>query len=188
MAPPTDLPQPILILEKSIVRPYHLSDAPSMSQAASSKEVAAYLRNRFPHPYTVADAESWINMNSTPPIRNWSIVCPTSGRAIGSIGVSQGQDVYSKGYELGYWIGKEFWGQGVMSELVPALVKWVMNGMGEGVEVERVWAGAFSENKASQKLLEKSGFQLEGRLRNAVEKNGVVMDEMVYSVIKQDLT
>ncbi|KAF9880113.1 gcn5-related n-acetyltransferase [Colletotrichum karsti] len=188
MASPPELPKPILILDKSIVRPYHPSDAQSLSQAADSKTVAKYLRNTFPQPYTVAAAESWISINQTPPIRNWAIVCPTSGRAMGSIGLVPGKDVYSRGYELGYWLGEEFWGRKIMTELVPAFAGWVLAGMGdEHVEVDRLWAGVFSENKASQGLLEKSGFQLEGCLRKAVVKDGVLMDELIYSIIRADL-
>ncbi|KAK2015932.1 acetyltransferase [Colletotrichum eremochloae] len=189
MASSQNLPATILTLQKCLVRPYHPTDAPSLSRAANSKTVAAYLRNRFPHPYTLSDAEAWIDMNQAPPILNWAIVRPSSGAVMGSIGLVAGQDVYSRGYELGYWIGEEFWGRGVMSELVPAFVRWVFADMsvGSGGGVERVWAGVFSENAASRKVLEKSGFVFEGRLRRAVVKNGVCMDELVYSIIGSDL-
>ncbi|EFQ33911.1 acetyltransferase [Colletotrichum graminicola] len=188
MAPSQDLPAPILTLEKCLVRPYYLSDAPALARAADSKTVVTYLRNRFPHPYTLADSEGWIAMNQTPPIFNWAIVCPTSGTAMGSIGLIPGEDVYSSSYELGYWIGEEFWGRGVMSELVPAFVSWVFSGMSVGSGgVERVWAGVFSENAASQRVLEKSGFVFEGRLRRAIMKKGVCMDELRYSVVRTDL-
>lgn len=187
MASSTDLPAPILTLQNSIVRPYHPSDAASLAEAANSKAVAAFLRNSFPHPYTLADSESWIKMNQAAPIRNWAIVSP-SGTPVGSIGLVPGKDVYAQTYELGYWLGEQSWGQKIMSEVVPALARWVFDGMGdEKVHVERLWAGVFSENLASQKLLEKSGFVLEGRLRRAVLKDGVLMDEMVYSILRDDL-
>ncbi|KAK2028358.1 acetyltransferase [Colletotrichum zoysiae] len=185
MASERDLPAPILTLEKCLVRPYHPSDAASLSRNANSKTVAAYMRNRFPHPYTLADADAWIAMNRAAPVLNWAIVCPASGAAVGGIGLVPGQDVYSRGYELGYWVGEEFWGRGVMGELVPAFVSWVFSG-GVGGGVERVWAGVFSENAASRRVLEKSGFVFEGRLRRAVVKNGVCMDELVYSIIRAD--
>ncbi|KAK2059602.1 acetyltransferase [Colletotrichum caudatum] len=188
MASEQGLPAPVLTLEKCLVRPYHPSDAASLSRNANSETVAAHMRNRFPHPYTLADADAWIAMNRAPPVLNWAIVCPASGAAVGSIGLVPGQDVYSRGYELGYWIGEEFWGRGVMGELVPAFVGWVFSGgvAAGGVEVERVWAGVFSENAASRRVLEKSGFVFEGRLRRAVVKGGVCMDELVYSVIRTD--
>ncbi|KZL63802.1 gcn5-related n-acetyltransferase [Colletotrichum incanum] len=188
MAASQDLPAPILTLQKSVIRPYHPADAASLAQAANSRAVAAFLRNYFPHPYTLAEAESWISLNQTPPLHNWVIACPTSGAVMGSIGVVPGKDVYSKGYELGYWLGEKYWGRGIMGELVPAFVRWVFDGMGGGAEeVERVWAGVFSENAASQRLLEKSSFVFEGRLRRAVEKDGVFMDELVYSIIRADM-
>ncbi|OLN81074.1 putative N-acetyltransferase YoaA [Colletotrichum chlorophyti] len=188
MSSSTELPTPILTLQKSIVRPYHPSDAPSLAEAANSKAVAKYLRNYFPHPYTLSDAESWIAMNQAAPFRNWVIISPVSGKAMGSIGVVPGRDVYSRGWELGYWLGEEFWGQRVMSELLLAFVDWVFAGMGEEkAEVERLWAGVFSENEASQRLLVKSGFVLEGRLRRAVLKDGVYMDDVMFSIVRTDL-
>ncbi|KAF6790699.1 gcn5-related n-acetyltransferase [Colletotrichum sojae] len=189
MASPSNIPTPILTLQKSVVRPYHPSDAPSLAQAANSKAVARFLRNTFPQPYTLAAAEGWIAMNQSPPIRNWLITCPATGRAMGSIGLVPGKDVYVRSFELGYWIGEEFWGRGVMGELVPAFAAWVLDGLGEEkLEVERLWAGVFSENGASQRVLEKSGFQLEGRMRRAVVKDGVVMDDVIYSIVKGDST
>ncbi|KAJ0160644.1 putative N-acetyltransferase YoaA [Colletotrichum tanaceti] len=196
MASTQNLPVPILTLHRSIVRPYRPADAPSISRAADSAAVSAFLRDAFPRPYTLADAESWIALNQTPPIRNWAIACPASGAVMGSIGLVPGRDVYSRGYELGYWLGEAFWGRGVMAELVPAFARWVFDGMGgageseeDGKEVvERLWAGVFSENAASRKLLEKSGFVCEGRLRRAVVRDGVVMDELVYSLIRADLS
>lgn len=189
MSSPPDLPTPILTLKNSIVRPYHPSDAPSLAQAADSQAVARFLRNTFPQPYTLAAAEAWIAMNQAAPVRNWLIACPSTGRAMGSIGLVPGRDVYARSFELGYWIGEEFWGRGVMGELVPAFAVWVLKGLGdEGVEVERLWAGVFSENAASQRVLERSGFRLEGRMRRAVVKDGVVMDDLIYSIVKGDST
>ncbi|OHF03039.1 acetyltransferase [Colletotrichum orchidophilum] len=199
MASTQDLPAPILALTKATVRPYHPTDAAALAQAANSDAVARYLRYTFPRPYTLADAESWIALNSGAggsPVHNWVIACPASGRPMGSIGLVPGKDVYARGYELGYWLGEEFWGKGVMGEVVPAFVRWVFEGMGRGEEeesdreggrVERVWAGMFAVNKGSQRVLEKSGFVLEGRLRRAVVKEGIVMDELLYSFIREDL-
>ncbi|GKT85875.1 GCN5-related N-acetyltransferase [Colletotrichum tofieldiae] len=72
MAASQDLPAPILTLKKGVIRPYHSADAASLAQAANSKAVAAFLRNYFPHPYTLADAESWISLNQTPPFTTGS--------------------------------------------------------------------------------------------------------------------
>ncbi|KAK2002110.1 acetyltransferase [Colletotrichum falcatum] len=193
MAPSQDLPAPILTLQKCVVRPYHPGDAAALARAADSKAVVAHLRNHFPHPYTLAHSEAWIAANLTPPVLNWAVACPATGAAMGSVGLVPGRDVYSSSYELGYWIGEEYWGKGVMGELVPAFVRWVFAGMGAGAAAggggggERVWASVMSENAASRRVLEKSGFVFEGRMRRAVVKNGVCMDELVYSVVRADL-
>ncbi|EXF83890.1 acetyltransferase [Colletotrichum fioriniae PJ7] len=197
MASTQTLPPAILTLPKATIRPYHKTDAAALSTAANSSSVSRYLRDSFPRPYTLADAESWIALNSSDggaPVYNWVIACPETGRPMGSIGLVPGKDVYARGYELGYWLGEGDWGKGVMGCVVPAFVRWVFEGMGGGEEdedgrrrIERVWAGVFEANKGSQKVLEKSGFVFEGRARRAVVRDEVVMDELLYSVIRDDL-
>lgn len=91
-------------------------------------------------------------------------------------------DVHCRNWELGYWLGEEFWGRGIMTEAARALVGWGF----QNLICERIYVELFAENKASEQVIKKAGFTYEGRLRCAVWKYGRSMDVLMYSVIRQD--
>ena len=176
-------PSPILTLGKSHIRPCNLSDAPTLAQVANNPSIPQFLRNIFPSPYTLSDAESWILHCSTlNPLTQFAITEPTTDAIIGGIGLTQQEDVYSRSWELGYWLGEEFWGRGIMTEAARALVDWGF----QNLVCERIFAGLFAENEASERVIKKVGFIYEGRLRRAVWKHGQNMDVLMYSIIRQD--
>lgn len=180
---PITKPSPIIKLGKSHIRPCNLSDAPTLAQVANNPAIPQFLRNVFPSPYTLSDAESWIMHCSTlNPLTQFAITEPTTDAIIGGIGLTQQYDVYSRSWELGYWLGEEFWDRGIMTEAARALVDWGF----QNLVCERIFAGLFAENEASERVIKKAGFTYEGRLRRAVWKYGRSMDVLMYSYIRQD--
>jgi len=87
----------------------------------------------------------------------WVFVEKASGRLVGSLASRPG----SHGIDLGYLVAREWWGRGFMTEVLEAVVPWWLTQEG----VHRVWATCDVENRASARVLEKAGFQLEGTLR-----------------------
>jgi len=175
---------PIVVLEKSIIRPYHPSDAEELARIANNPAVGRYLRNRFPSPYTVDDANFWINFNiNASPVYNFCIAHPESNKIMGSIGLIPGEDVFCRSAELGYWLGEEYWGKGIITEAVKGFVDWVYSNL---PQMERLHADIFEDNKASIAVVKRAGFLFEGRLRKAVYKNGKQMDALVHSFIRED--
>ena len=81
--------------------------------------------------------------------------------------------------ELGYWLAKEYRGQGIMTEAIRQMVSL---GFETFPEVTRIHATPFGSNIASQKALEKAGFALEATLIGTLVKNGRVEDEWIYAV------
>ena len=177
-------PIPILVLTKSHIRPYNLSDAPTLAHVADNPSISRFLRNIFPSPYELSDAESWILHCSTlNPLTQFALTDPITDTVIGGIGLTQQDDVYSRSWELGYWLGEEFWGRGIMTEAARALVGWGFRNL----VCERIFAGLFAENEASERVIKNAGFTYEGRLRHAVWKHGRSIDVLMYSIIRQDL-
>ena len=78
--------------------------------------------------------------------------------------------------EIGYWLAEPFWGRGIVTDAVRALVPVAF----EQTDIVRIQAGIFSNNPASMRVLEKCGFVREAVHRNAITKNGVMMDEVMY--------
>jgi len=87
----------------------------------------------------------------------WVILLRENGRLIGTIDIRpQGHRV-----ELGYILGREYWGRGYMTEVVRAVTDWAL----AQPEVHRVWAVCDVENLASARVMEKAGMAREGKLR-----------------------
>jgi RimJ/RimL family protein N-acetyltransferase len=112
--------------------------------------------------------------------RNFAIV--VYGKAIGctSVMLEEGNSV--KTAELGYWLGEEYWGQGIATELVKLMIKYSF----KNFDIERLQAHVFEHNKASARVLEKTGFIYEGTLRNNILKEGKILNELVLSILKKE--
>lgn len=187
------LPTPIFTTPRLLIRSLHPQDAPSMAHAADNPKVTEYMSLGFPSPYTLDAAAFWINMNLAPPIVNWAICLASSPETvIGGLGLKPGIDVQTHCAEVGYWIGEEHWGMGLVTECLAGLTKWVFTAPesklagAEGRRWTRLWGGVFAGNKASMRCFEKCGYVREGVLRGAVEKRGASSDLVVFGCLKEE--
>jgi RimJ/RimL family protein N-acetyltransferase len=164
-----------------VLRPWKDEDAQSLVRHANNEKIAMNLRDGFPHPYTLRDARSWIKMvqeNRKDPV----FAIDIESEACGGIGLHGGQDVYRFNAEIGYWLSEHHWGKGIVSEAVRIMVR---HGF-EHYPWTRIFAGVFSNNPASMKVLEKAGFHREAIFSKSVKKRGRYLDEHVYSILKDD--
>lgn len=163
------------------LRKWRIEDVNDVAYFANNEKIACNLRDAFPHPYTLADAREFINSCVTcDESRNMFRAIDINGRAVGSIGVFVGKDVYSKSAEIGYWLGEEYWGQGIMSRAISSVCDQAF----DVFDIVRIYAEPFAENTGSRKALEKAGFVLEGMLKKGVCKNGRIMDYCMYGLVK----
>ena len=179
---------PILTLVLSKIRDYVPEDATAIAQQCNNHNISRWMTNNFPHPYTLEDARSWIEHNITiaanGPSQNFLIVDPKTDSAMGGIGLKPGTDVHSHTAEIGYWLGEEYWGRGIISEALPAFTQWVWRNR----DFERLWAGVYDGNLASRRLLEKAGYLYEGTMKGHVRKEGVVRDLHLYGMERTDIS
>lgn len=137
------------------------------------------MTNGFPHPYTVEHARSFINMaNRDNPVHIFAI--EVAGEAAGGIGIHPQSDIHIKNAELGYWLAEKYWGKGIITEAVKQMVDFAFR----TYDINRVFARPFSNNPASQRVLEKAGFKLEAKIAGAIFKNGETLDELIYAFRK----
>jgi len=164
------------------IRSYEINDQIALMKYANNDKISKNLRDSFPYPYTEKDADLWISAatNQNPEL-NFAIA--NSEELIGGIGLMFQPDVYRFSAEIGYWIGEPFWGKGIASLALIALSKYAF----EQFDLNRIFAGVFQGNKASMRVLEKSGFVLEGRLRKSVYKENRFKDQLMYSILKEEL-
>jgi RimJ/RimL family protein N-acetyltransferase len=161
------------------VRSWNWNDLASIVRHANNRNVWINLRDRFPHPYTPADARSWLKcVNEYRPETNFAIAVKEA--AVGGIGFAMQQDVAYRSAEIGYWLGEEYWGRGIATEALIAVTQHAF----ATHDLCRVYAHVFEWNLASARVLEKAGFTLEGRLRKSVTKAGRTIDQLMYAIIR----
>jgi RimJ/RimL family protein N-acetyltransferase len=101
---------------------------------------------------------------------------------VGGIGLDLQADVHRHSAEIGYWLGAAHWGHGIATEAVRAVTAHGFSAL----DLCRIFAGVFAWNPASGRVLEKAGYTLEGRLRQAVIKDGQALDVVVYAILRED--
>jgi RimJ/RimL family protein N-acetyltransferase len=169
----------ILSLSQCTIRPWVVADAPALVEHADDREVWRNLRDRFPHPYTPADAEAWLTWAVLQePCTHWAI--EVEGEAGGGIGFTIGDDVHARMAEVGYWLGRRFWGRGIATEALRAVTAHAF----AAYDIDRVEARVFAWNGASTRVLEKAGYAREACLRRAVTKDGEVTDLLIYGILR----
>ncbi len=166
-------------LSRSSLRPWKPGDEESLVRHANSRVIWRNLRDAFPHPYTQSDARRWIKMaNPTQPITNFAIV--VDGEAAGGIGLALKDDVFRRSAEIGYWLGEQYWGRGIVTEAVRAVTDYAF----ASFDLCRVFAGVFEWNPASMRVLEKAGYEFESRVKKSVTKDGETIDELIYAIVR----
>ena len=161
------------------LRRFRPEDVASVARHANDREVWINLRDRFPHPYTLDDARAWIDRLVAQPVAT-DFAIEVDGRAVGAIGFVAGDDVSRGTAEIGYWLGREYWGRGIASAAVRALTANLL----ARPEFRRLHATVFAWNLASARVLEKAGYTLEGRLRSAITKDGRTADGLLYAIVR----
>lgn len=168
----------VLTGTRCTLRPWVTADADALVKYANNANIARNLRDRFPNPYTLRDARSFIHSCATVrPHVSFAIV--VGGEAAGAIGISVGTDVERFSAEIGYWLGEPFWGQGIAVEAVQLMSEYAFT----TCHLLRLFAVPFAENHRSTRVLEKAGYTREAILRSSAVKDGTVRDQALYALV-----
>ncbi|MCE2500908.1 MAG: GNAT family N-acetyltransferase [Dehalococcoidia bacterium] len=161
------------------VRSFYLEDAEALAKYANNRNVWLNLRDAHPLPYRLEHAVSWLRMAT----RQWPEVhfaIASADEAIGYIGLGLQSDVFYRSAEIGYWLGEPFWGRGIATAALQALTEYAFFQF----NLIRLYAYVNVTNPASVRVLEKAGYEREGRLRKNVIKDGQVVDQFLYAMVK----
>jgi len=162
------------------LRELRSDDMIPLTTLANNKKIFDNVRDFFPHPYTEKDAEDFIIFcQQEDPVRTFAILYKQD--LVGVIGLVLQTDVYRKTAEIGYWIGEPFWNKGIATIAVNLIVDYAFNAL----NLIRLHTGVFDYNKASQRVLEKCGFTLEGIFKQSILKNDKVLDEYRYARLNE---
>jgi [ribosomal protein S5]-alanine N-acetyltransferase len=172
--------KPIVHAGPATLRPWAATDVEALVRYANNRKIWANVRDRFPHPYTPADAEQWTAYASKKvPLTDLAI--EVEGEAAGGIGIILRDDVERCGAEIGYWLGEPFWGRGIATASVRAMTEYAFT---EFPHLVRLFALTYEDNLASQRVLEKAGFVREAVLRKNAFKDGRYRDQPLYALVR----
>jgi ribosomal-protein-alanine N-acetyltransferase len=175
--------QPELITERLLLRPFVLADAPVVQRLAGEKAIAE-MTVAIPHPYEDGMAEAWIGTHRQAFDEDkeavFAITLRENGFLVGCIGLTINREHVRA--ELGYWIGKPYWGNGYCTEAARAMVRF---GFGE-LGLNRIHAIHFRRNPASGRVMAKIGMTCEGCQRQYIKKWGTLEDLVMYAILRSE--
>ncbi|MFT3704129.1 MAG: GNAT family protein [Agriterribacter sp.] len=161
------------------LRLWQKNDRQMLATLANNIRIWTNVRDRLPHPYTLANADEFIQFcQSKKPASVLAI--EYKGALAGCIGIELQDDIFHRSAEIGYWIGEPFWGKNIATTAVHQMLQHVQQHFGYLV---RVYAKIFEHNLPSMRVLEKNEFHLEAIHRKSVTKNKIVMDEYVWVLL-----
>jgi [ribosomal protein S5]-alanine N-acetyltransferase len=159
------------------LRPWTPQDLDSLVENANNLNVACYMTDGFPHPYTHENGKAFIEFATKDhPVHIFAI--DVNGKAVGGVGIHPQNDIMKKNAELGYWLAEAYWGNGIITRAIKEIVEFAF----KTYDITRIYARPFGNNLASQKVLEKTGFKLEARIEKNIFKNGEFLDECIYAL------
>lgn len=163
-----------------------LTDKAALLEHLHSKDVYNTTLN-IPHPYSEVDADSWLQKRIIHNSRQGKAVSlairNVEAKLVGVISADNLDVGATHKAEIGYWLARGYWGRGIMTDAVKAYVVYAFEELG----LRKLVAHCFELNIGSARVLEKSGFKLEGRLRKHFRKDGRLLDARIYGVLKEDL-
>lgn len=161
------------------IRPLKKGDRKKIAEYANNKKIWQNLRDIMPHPYTLEDADNFLQIVAMEdPACTFAI--EYKGKFAGICGLNLQEDIYRNSCEIGYWIAEPFWSKGIATEAVKWLIEYAFNTLNKA----RIFTGVFEYNKASMRVLEKCGFEKEGIFKNALTKDGKLYNEVRYALVR----
>ena len=166
-----------------LLRPLCIQDAVPLAKMADNENVYRYLRDRFPSPYLPEHALSFIQCCRENEEDGMSMVrgVLVNHKLAGVMESMFHIDIDSRNAEIGYWLGQQYWGQGIAAK---ALHRFCTEVFSTHPEIWRLSASILAPNTASMRVADKAGFHEEAVLRQAAYKRETLMDLHIFAVLR----
>ena len=150
----------------------------TLARLLNDQDISRWLLT-VPYPYSLQNADSFISvcMEGKDSADNRRYAIEAEGEHVGGIVIHR-REPHSG--EVGYWIGKQYSNKGIATTALKRILNIGFNEMG----LLRIYAITFLGNDASERVLEKCGFQYEGLMRKARVKDGIPVDCKIFAVVK----
>jgi RimJ/RimL family protein N-acetyltransferase len=185
---------PEIATPRLVLRPFRPGDATAVARLAGDRDVASTTAS-IPHPYPARLAAEWIASHPARVSAGTEVifavtlrkarirrtaVAADGGRLIGAVGLIL--EPTSRKAEMGYWIGKPYWGKGYATEAARAVIAYGF----DVLSLNRIFAHHMTRNPASGRVLEKAGMTFEGGLRQHILKWDRFEDVRIYGILRSE--
>ncbi|WP_223648671.1 GNAT family N-acetyltransferase [Hymenobacter psoromatis] len=179
--PPT--PFPSLEAPRLRLRAFAPTDVSTIVTLANDYEVAKNTLN-IPHPYHEEDARQWVQHTresfQQQAAYTFALELRATGEFIGGIGLNL-EPRFDRA-EAGYWLGRPYWGRGLATEALGALLRFGFAELG----LNKIYATHFAENLASGRVMLKNGMVKEGELAQHTKRDGRYHDLWQYRLLRAE--
>lgn len=170
--------------ERLILRPWREEDAESLFKYASDPDVGL-IAGWSPHASVEDSREIIRTVFAAPEV--YAVVLKSTGEPVGSCGIMTSDSLHAADMkdaegEIGYWIGKPYWGQGLIPEAVRALLDRGFRDL----HLSAVWCGYYDGNHKSRRVCEKSGFRFHHTNDDVVSPLGDKRTEHICLMTRED--
>jgi len=170
--------------ERLILRPWRHEDAGALFKYAKDPDIGP-IAGWPPHTSVENSLEIIKTVFAAP--ETYAVILKNGGEPIGSCGIMRSNSLHSADMEsdeaeIGYWIGKPFWGLGLIPEAVRALLRRCF----EELSLSTIWCGYYEGNHKSRRVCEKCGFIYHHTNDNIISPLGDMRTEHFYRMTIQD--
>ncbi len=162
-----------------MIRPFKIEDVASIVENANNEEVCRYMLDGFPFPFTEENGFNYVSnaMHYDPP---YHMAIDVNGMAVGYVGIIIQPDIMCMNAEIGFWLGRDYWGKGIATQAVKEMVRYSF----DNFNLTRIYAKCIDVNWASRMVLSNSGFSQENLIINNLYKNGTTLSEVIFGIRK----
>lgn len=174
----------ILETPRLILRQWEESDAPALYKYASDPDIGP-IAGWSPHTSIGNSLEIIRTVFAAP--ETYAVVLKATEEPVGCCGIMFADSLHTANMkqgeaEIGYWIGKPYWGHGLIPEAVKALLSRCFNELG----LDAVWCGYYDGNIKSKRVCEKCGFRFHHTNNDIISPLGDVRTEHFHKMTKED--
>lgn len=162
--------------ERLIMRPWEETDAEALFRYASDPDIGP-IAGWPPHTSVENSLEIIRTVFAAP--ETYAVVLKATDEPVGSCGIMFSDGQHSA--EIGYWIGKPYWGQGLIPEAVKALLERCFNDL----HLDAAWCGHYDGNTKSKRVIEKCGFKFHHANKDIVSPLGDKRTEHFYVMTRE---
>lgn len=175
-----------LTTERLTLRPFRAGDADEMHRLVNDWSVVRGLA-RLPYPYPRTLADDWIASTAADLAAGRAFHLAITGLdgereiLVGAVGLRVAAD--GQAADLGYWVGRPYWGHGVATEAAGRLSRWAL----ANLALERLTASAATDNAASAAVLQRIGFRATGTSVEPFLSRGAAQEVRRFEATREDL-